>query len=136
MTPIVAEKEIIVRGFHLDLYLHVNHARYLEFLEEARWELLEQSKPIEWLFAKGIGLVIVNINVNYRLPAKLNDVLLIKTFVSKTGTKSVIMHQDIYLKSNQTLVLDADITFVIVDLKTGKSILLDDEIKSVFKHES
>ena len=33
---------IKVRGFHTDLYGHVNNARYLEFLEEARWEFLEQ----------------------------------------------------------------------------------------------
>lgn len=132
MIQKVSEKEIIVRGFHLDLYLHVNHARYLEFMEEARWEYFEQSRPIEWLFEKGIGLVIVNINVNYRLPAKLNDVLVIKTSVSKTGTKSVVMHQEIYFKKSQLLVLDADITFVIVDSKTGKPIPLDDEIKSIF----
>ncbi|XLM23374.1 thioesterase, partial [Chromobacterium piscinae] len=28
---------IKVRGYHLDLFGHVNNARYLEFLEEARW---------------------------------------------------------------------------------------------------
>lgn len=28
--------EIIVRGYHLDGYQHVNNARYLEFLEEDR----------------------------------------------------------------------------------------------------
>jgi len=32
---------IKVRGYHLDFYQHVNNARYLEFLEEARWEWLE-----------------------------------------------------------------------------------------------
>ncbi len=28
---------IRIRGYHLDGYGHVNNARYLEFLEEARW---------------------------------------------------------------------------------------------------
>ena len=31
------QTKIKVRGFHLDVYQHVNNARYLEFLEEARW---------------------------------------------------------------------------------------------------
>ena len=30
------QTKIKVRGFHLDVYQHVNNARYLEFLEEAR----------------------------------------------------------------------------------------------------
>ena len=35
--------DITVRGYHLDLYRHVNNARYLEFLEEARWQFMEDS---------------------------------------------------------------------------------------------
>ena len=38
---------IKVRGYHLDGYQHVNNARYLEFLEEARWGYLEQHGDIE-----------------------------------------------------------------------------------------
>lgn len=30
------QTQIKVRGYHLDVYQHVNNARYLEFLEEAR----------------------------------------------------------------------------------------------------
>lgn len=32
------QTQIKVRGYHLDVYQHVNNARYLEFLEEARWD--------------------------------------------------------------------------------------------------
>lgn len=31
-----------VRGYHVDVFGHVNHARYLEFLEEARWAFFEE----------------------------------------------------------------------------------------------
>ena len=34
---------IKVRGYHADLYGHVNNARYLELLEEARWNHFENS---------------------------------------------------------------------------------------------
>ena len=33
------ETEIKIRGYHTDLYQHVNNARYLEFLEEGRYGL-------------------------------------------------------------------------------------------------
>ena len=32
------QTQIKVRGYHLDVYQHVNNARYTEFLEEARWD--------------------------------------------------------------------------------------------------
>ena len=32
-----------VRGYHLDVFQHVNNARYLEFLEEARWSYFEDT---------------------------------------------------------------------------------------------
>ncbi|EAB4380520.1 hypothetical protein EBH53_19380 [Salmonella enterica] len=35
------QTQIKVRGYHLDVYQHVNNARYLEFLEEARWDGLD-----------------------------------------------------------------------------------------------
>jgi acyl-CoA thioesterase FadM len=33
--------KLTVRGYHLDGYNHVNNARYLEFLEEARWQYFD-----------------------------------------------------------------------------------------------
>jgi len=36
--------KIKVYGYHLDMYGHVNNARYLEFLETARWQLIEAKQ--------------------------------------------------------------------------------------------
>jgi len=63
------QTHIKVRGYHLDVYQHVNNARYLEFLEEARWDGLEQEEGFQWMTANRIAFVVVNININYRRPA-------------------------------------------------------------------
>ena len=39
---------IPVRGYHLDVYGHVNNARYLEFLEEARWAYFGEHADLNW----------------------------------------------------------------------------------------
>lgn len=62
---------IKVRGYHLDVYQHVNNARYLEFLEEARWEWLENEAGFRWMTENNIAFIVVNININYRSPAVL-----------------------------------------------------------------
>ena len=48
------QTQIKVRGYHLDVYQHVNNARYLEFLEEARWHGLENSDSFHWMTAHNI----------------------------------------------------------------------------------
>ena len=58
--------EIKVRGFHIDIFSHVNNARYLEFMEEARWVIIDKYIGIKRMQAKGIIFVVVNININYR----------------------------------------------------------------------
>lgn len=68
---------IKVRGYHLDLYGHVNNARYLEFLEEARWAYFEATHGLEWFTESGLAFVVVNININYRRPAFMNEQLVV-----------------------------------------------------------
>ena len=38
---------IYIHNFHLDGYGHVNNARYLEFLEQARWHYFQQLNMSE-----------------------------------------------------------------------------------------
>ncbi|MBU2917205.1 acyl-CoA thioesterase [Psychrosphaera sp. F3M07] len=117
--------QIKVRGFHLDIYQHVNNARYLEFLEEARWEYLEESGDIEFFQSLGLAWVIVNININYRASATMGHTLNIETSLSKVGGKSAVFNQKITIAGTDVAVADADITFVVLDQKTGKAVPIE-----------
>lgn len=122
--------EIKVRGYHLDMFGHVNNARYLEFLEEGRWDFLD-GHPEFFYRLKGATFFVVNININYRRPASLGDVLDIQTRLSKIGNTSGVLRQEVYKKETEDLVADADITFVIVDAKTQKPINMKVQMKDV-----
>ena len=131
-TQIMAQAiKIKVRGFHLDVFSHVNNARYLEFLEEARWAIYE--KAIGEMYQKGYTFGIVNININYRKPAFLSQELLIDAQVSKIGEKSFTISQKITLANDGSLVADADVICVIIDTKLGKSVLLANEMADLVK---
>ena len=112
---------IKVRGYHTDFYGHVNNARYLEFLEEARWEFTEEYLNYEELGKKGLLFIVVNININYRRPAGLGEILQIESYLDRVSRRSGIVHQDIFLKDTNVKVADADVTFVVFDQKKGKS---------------
>ncbi|UCB31878.1 thioesterase [Duffyella gerundensis] len=120
---------IKVRGYHLDVYQHVNNARYLEFLEEARWQWIEESAQAQWLTEQRLAFVVVNININYRLPAKLHDELIITNNVEKVGSRSGILAQRVLLAETNELVADALVTFVCIDMKSQKAVPLEGELK-------
>lgn len=119
---------IKVRGYHLDVYQHVNNARYLEFLEEARWEWLEEAEAFHWLQEQKLAFVVVNININYRRPAVLGDVLVIDSEITQLNGKSGIIAQRVLLAGQKTVVADAALTFVCIDLRTQKAVALEGEL--------
>jgi len=125
--------EIKVRGYHVDVYAHVNNARYLEFMEDARWEVLEKHIGLERLHAKGIIFVVVNININYRKPASMGDILELYLELEKIGSKSAVFYQEVKLKGTDTVVANAEVTFVFADENTGKAVRIDDELKGLLE---
>ena len=122
---------IKVRGFHCDMFGHVNNARYLEFLEEARWEWLNRITTFDFFEKHHMSFVVVNININYKRPSVLNDELMISVTLKNIGNKSAAVNQVITRKSDLKVVADADVTFATVDNNTGKAIELNDEIKKI-----
>lgn len=123
------QTQIKVRGFHIDVYQHVNNARYLEFLEEARWDGLENTDSFQWMSARNIAFVVVNININYRRPAVLGDLLTITSHIQQLNGKSGVLSQTVTLEPGGDVVADAQITFVCIDLKTQKALALEGELR-------
>lgn len=123
------QTQIKVRGFHIDVYQHVNNARYLEFLEEARWDGLENTDSFQWMSARNIAFVVVNININYRRPAVLGDLLTITSHIQQLNGKSGVLSQAVTLEPEGEVAADAQITFVCIDLKTQKALALEGELR-------
>ncbi len=117
--------EIKVRGYHLDHFDHVNNARYLEFLEEGRWHYFEENGLIDTLHERGITHVTVNVNINYRRSAVIGQVLSIETGVAGKGRKSFTMKQKVYLRGSDTLIADAEVIHVLLDMHTGKPLAIN-----------
>ncbi|CBJ80757.1 conserved hypothetical protein [Xenorhabdus bovienii str. Jollieti] len=120
---------IKVRGYHIDLFQHVNNARYLEFMEEARWDLLTESDTLTWLKTNNVGFAVVNININYRLPAVFGDELEVRSSLKELRNKSGVFFQEIIRRSDNKILTDALTTFACIDLKTHKALTLEGDIQ-------
>ncbi len=123
--------QLKVRGFHCDMFGHVNNARYLEFLEETRWEWLNHLTTFDFFERKKLSFVVVSITIHYRYPSVLNDELIISVELKNLGNRSATVHQKVVRKIDEKLIAEADVTFAMLDNLTGKSVLLDDELKEL-----
>ena len=83
------EYRFTVRGYELDSYSHVNNAVYLNYFEQARWEIMRQTGLLKKLVDDKIFLVVTEINIRYAKEACLFDNILITTHVELNGPYAV-----------------------------------------------
>jgi len=121
-----SECSLQVRTYECDSYGHVNNANYLNYLEFARYEHL---KDIGFDYVKaveaGYGLFIARIEIDYKKPAKTDDVLAIKTRPIKKGAVSGTLAQEI--KRGGDILIEANVTWAFVNAKTGAPVKIPPE---------
>ena len=108
-----------VRAYQCDSYGHVNNARYLEFFEEARWQLISLSDLDNYLKDNKLGMVVVRILVNYKRPAVPNDIIYIDAKLGEIGNSSFTIHQQINLDSGD-LIATAEVKCVVINLTNNR----------------
>lgn len=76
----------------------VYHARYLHFAERARTELLRRLGVQQqgMLRNTGISFVLRRLTVDYRAPARLDDLLEVRTRATQLGAVTLEMDQDVW----------------------------------------
>ena len=109
----------------------VYHGNYLPYFEIGRVEWLRnQGISYKNMEESGVALPIVNININYKKPARYDDLLTVKTkYKSQTSVK--IEFECKIENENGELLTTADFVLVFVDIKTGKPILPPENIKTI-----
>ena len=110
----------------------VYYANYLKFLERARTEALVtlgfNNKKIKQDF--GSLIVVKSCNINYKIPAQLEDELSIRSFVKSITKTSFFMNQ--FITRGEDLIVEAKLHLVFVN-KEGKPMRIPDTLFQNFK---
>ncbi len=98
----------------------VYHGNYAQYFEMGRVEWLRNmGVSYKWMEENGIMLPVVSLNLNYKKPARYDDLLTVKTiFKSQTSVK-IEFDYEIY-NEKQELLTTGYSMLVFVDMKTGK----------------
>ncbi len=125
-----------VRYSETDQMRVVYHGSYIPYFEISRVEWL-RSKGISYksLEDNGIALPIVNMNINYKKPARYDDELIVNTKLkSHSGVK--IEFECEIRNQNEELLTNASFILVFVDANTGKPISPPDYILKIMEQNS
>ena len=99
-----------------DAYGVVWHGSYLRWLEMGRVCLCEMmGHNLLELKNKDIVLPVVNLNVKYKMSAKLNDVVVTETEISEFNGFTVKFKQIIRSKETGKVCIDAEVSVVAID---------------------
>ena len=118
----VHEKTIVVSEAHLDSFGHVNNARYLELLEQARWDLItERGFGIEVIRQSRSGPTILEINIRFLREMGPREVIVIRTEMLSYERKVGKLRQQM-VKSDGNLACEAIFTFGLFDIERRRLI--------------
>ena len=112
------EIQVRVRYAETDRMGLLHHANYLVYFEQARTELL-RSRGVAYkdLEDQGYFLVIVKAEVRYRSPAHYDDLLTVRTTVTRTGPVRLEHKYEVF--RDGTLLAEGSTTLACVD-RAGK----------------
>ncbi|HDR1000441.1 TPA: tol-pal system-associated acyl-CoA thioesterase [Pasteurella multocida] len=113
----------------------VYHARYLHFFERARTEYLHCAgfSQHTLLNEQQLAFVVKTMNIDYRYPAKLDNLLIVETLVTELKGASIFFTQR--LKKEEQILCEATVKVACVDLGKMKPIAIPAEMKAVLVNE-
>ncbi len=86
-----------VRSYELDGLGHLNHAVYLNYLEQARYDTLAAAGlTLDDLESKGWAVHVVRIEADYRRESRYGDQLQVRTAIERFRSSSMILRQRIF----------------------------------------
>lgn len=95
----------------------VYHARYLGFFERGRTEFFrERGLSVQQLHEEGRIFPVVRMEIDFRYPARLDDLVRIETELTAVGNTSFTMLQRLLRVHDEKLLVEGRVTLVCVDM--------------------
>jgi acyl-CoA thioester hydrolase len=115
--------QVRVRYSETDQMSVVYHGNYIPYFEMGRVEWL-RNKGISYksLEESGIALPIVSMTINYKKPARYDDLLTVTTKFKSQSSVKIEFDCEIHNKNGE-LLTTAYFLFVFVDMNSGKPIM-------------
>ena len=125
--------QVRVRYAETDQMGVVYHGNYAQYFEMGRVEWLRNmGVSYKWMEENGVMLPVVSLSMNYKKPARYDDLLTVKTILKSQTSVKIEFDYEIY-NENRELLTTGYSMLVFVDMKTGRPILPPDYVSEKIK---
>ena len=131
------------KDFSINIYVEdtdfqgfVYHANYIKFFERSRSDFLSSNNISQEILRKNnLGFVIKRIEIDYLFPAKLGDILVVKSSVEKKSNARMIFNQKIILKKDETPICKGIVEVCLINIDTKKPKPLPNDLLLIFNED-
>ncbi|OYQ37761.1 thioesterase [Flavobacterium cyanobacteriorum] len=122
------EIKVRVRYAETDKMGVVYHGNYAQYFEMGRVEWLRNlGLSYAFMEEQGIMLPVVQLTLNYKKPARYDDLLTVRTILKKRASVKIEFDYEIYNERGELLTTGYSM-LVFVDMKTGRPVLPPDYV--------
>jgi acyl-CoA thioester hydrolase len=122
------EFNVRVRYAETDQMGVVYHGNYAQYFEMGRVEWLRNlGLSYKFMEEKGIMLPVVSLTMNYKKPARYDDLLTVRTILKKQDGVKIEFDYEIYNEAGELLTTGYSM-LVFVNMQTGKPVLPPDYV--------
>lgn len=115
MTDLPFRFRFRVRYGECDAQSVVFNARYADYVDISVNEYIRTLfGDYQNLLDQDLDIQVVSLTVNYRAPARFDDVLEARVRAGRIGNTSFTVHLEFYRYGDEQLVAEADITYVLI----------------------
>ena len=129
MTAFKFSIPIQVRYADLDAQWHVNHTRFLTFIEQARLEYLQYLGLFDGKSFLDLRVIIADVHVSYIAPIVLGQNVCVETRTAKIGNKSIAFDYILEDKDDSKMLAKGEVICVAYDFRNRKTVPIPPEWK-------
>jgi len=113
----------------------VYYANYLKFMERARTEWLRSFgiEQDELIREAGVLFAVRRVEVDYLLPARFNDPLVVSLRVLKKGKASILFKQCVYRQNDDTPLCEAVIKIACINAESFRACAIPKALIKIIK---
>jgi thioesterase-3 len=126
MSPPFPGIEVEVQSTHVDMFGHLNHTKYLEYMEWARfaWSAHEGFPIDRMVLEQRMGPAVLRVNIQYRRECRLGDRLHVTVEPQSRRRAIGVLRQVLTDVRTGDRVCEAELAFAMLDLDTRKVVPL------------
>jgi YbgC/YbaW family acyl-CoA thioester hydrolase len=119
-----------VRPDDIDMFQHVHNSKYFDYVLAARYEQMETcyGMSMEQFMSAGYGWVVKTAHVNFIRPLTLGESFTVTTGIVSMDERVARVTYEIISEKTNKLCSDGWFDYVLIDLKTGRSMKITQEM--------